>query len=137
MEIQLMQVSCRWVSTDIEACLQSLQYWLGGSAENLENLLLNTAKAYTPDMKGSDIEVLEPQLFPDIGIWHPMAPSMPLKPILLCPPGYSWQQPKLCWCDHASLLSNLCMCLFSTSMLGIRLLSQLHVARHATVPCTL
>lgn len=61
---------------DARNFVQSLQYWLGGSAENLENLLLNTAKAYTPDMKGTDIEVLEPQLFPDIGIWHPMAPSM-------------------------------------------------------------
>ena len=55
--------------------MQSLQYWLGGNAENLENLLLNTVRAYTPELQGQQIEVLEPQLFPDIGIWHPLAPS--------------------------------------------------------------
>lgn len=60
---------------DARNFVQSLQYWLGGNAENLENLLLNTAVAYTPALKGMDIDVLEPQLFPDVGIWHPTAPS--------------------------------------------------------------
>ena len=60
---------------DARNFVQSLQYWLGGNAENLENLLLNTALAYVPALKGADIDVLEPQLFPDVGIWHPMAPS--------------------------------------------------------------
>ena len=55
-------------------CVQSLQYWLGGSSDNLENLLLNTVRAYVPDLKGVDIEVAEPQLFLDTGIWHPCAP---------------------------------------------------------------
>ena len=60
---------------DARNFVQSLQYWLGGNAENLENLLLNTAVAYVPALKGVDIDVLEPQLFPDVGIWHPTAPS--------------------------------------------------------------
>ena len=60
---------------DARNFVQSLQYWLGGNAENLENLLLNTARAYTPALKGADLDVLEPQLFPDVGIWHPLAPS--------------------------------------------------------------
>ena len=60
---------------DARNFVQSLQYWLGGNAENLENLLLNTATQYVPALKGADIDVLEPQLFPDVGIWHPMAPS--------------------------------------------------------------
>lgn len=60
---------------DARNFVQSLQYWLGGNAENLENLLLNTATSYVPALKGVGIEVLEPQLFPDVGIWHPMAPS--------------------------------------------------------------
>ena len=63
---------------DARNFVQSLQYWLGGNAENLENLLLNTATQYVPALKGADIDVLEPQLFPDVGIWHPMAPSAPL-----------------------------------------------------------
>ena len=60
---------------DARNFVQSLQYWLGGNAENLENLLLNTAVSYVPALKGVDIDVLEPQLFPDVGIWHPTAPS--------------------------------------------------------------
>lgn len=60
---------------DARNFVQSLQYWLGGNAENLENLLLNIARAYTPALKGADLDVAEPQLFPDVGIWHPLAPS--------------------------------------------------------------
>lgn len=74
--------------------LQSLQYWLGGNAENLENLLLNAVRAYTPALKGANIEVAEPQLFPDIGIWHPMAPSRPSAtylPLWAC----SWGSPEV------------------------------------------
>ena len=55
--------------------MQSLQYWLGGNAANLEGLLLNTAQRYVPALKGVDFAVAEPQLFPDVGIWHPLAPS--------------------------------------------------------------
>ena len=55
--------------------IQSLQYWLGGNAENLENLVLNTAQCYTPSLKGVDFGCEEPQLFPEVGIWHPMAPG--------------------------------------------------------------
>ena len=61
-------------------CVQSLQYWLGGSADNLENLLLNTCRAYVPALQGVDIEVAEPQLFFDTGIWHPLAPCAPPHP---------------------------------------------------------
>ena len=57
--------------------MQSLQYWLGGSSDNLENLLLNTVRAYVPDLKGVELEVAEPQLFLDTGIWHPCAPCEP------------------------------------------------------------
>jgi cobalamin biosynthesis Mg chelatase CobN len=37
--------------------VQSLQYWLGGNPENLENLLLNAAAAYVPAVKGVDFSV--------------------------------------------------------------------------------
>ena len=62
--------------------MQSLQYWLGGSADNLENLLLNTCRAYVPALQGTEIEVAEPQLFLDTGIWHPLAPC---ELLTLCP----------------------------------------------------
>ena len=70
------------IESNLSVALQSLQYWLGGNSDNLENLLLNTVKAYSPVMKGVDVDVMEPQLFPDIGIWHPMAPSEPLTPVM-------------------------------------------------------
>ena len=34
------------------------------------------AQAYVPAMKGIEFKAAEPQLFPDVGIWHPLAPSM-------------------------------------------------------------
>ena len=33
-------------------------------------------QAYVPDLKGVDFDVAEPQLFPDVGLWHPLAPTM-------------------------------------------------------------
>jgi magnesium chelatase subunit H len=58
----------------------ALQYWLGGNPNNLESLLLMTVQAYVPDLKGVDFKVKEPELYPDVGIWHPLAPcaSLPL-----------------------------------------------------------
>jgi len=56
----------------------SLQYWTGGDSSNLQNLLLNVTKAYVPtaDKFGSLKEIEEPRIYPDTGIWHPMAPVM-------------------------------------------------------------
>jgi len=69
--------------------VQSLQYWLGGNAANLEGLLLNVAQMYVPALKGVDFSVAEPQLFPDVGIWHPLAPSVP-------PPYAPWGMRSTC-----------------------------------------
>ena len=60
---------------DARVFVQSLQYWLGGNAENLENMVLNVASAYTPALKGVDFTITDPQLFPEVGIWHPLAPG--------------------------------------------------------------
>lgn len=61
---------------DARNFVNSLQYWLGGNAENLENLILNVAQNYVGDLKGVDFAPAEPEVFPDIGIWHPLAPAM-------------------------------------------------------------
>lgn len=58
----------------------ALQYWLGGNPANLESLLLMTAQAYVPDLKQVNFKVQEPELYPDVGIWHPLAPCPPLLP---------------------------------------------------------
>ena len=59
---------------DARSFMMSFQYWLGGSSENLESMLLMLAKDFT----GADVKegaVAEPVLIPDKGIWHPMAPD--------------------------------------------------------------
>merc|ERR1719217_910665 len=53
----------------------SLQYWLGGSPENIEALLLNLAKNYVGPIKDAGVlrteEFEDPTVIPDMGIWHP------------------------------------------------------------------
>ncbi|GIL68376.1 hypothetical protein Vafri_21675 [Volvox africanus] len=61
---------------DARNFVNSLQYWLGGNSDNLENLLLNVCSAYVPALKGVDFSVAEPQQYPDVGIWHPLASMM-------------------------------------------------------------
>ncbi|MBD2568385.1 magnesium chelatase subunit H [Anabaena lutea] len=65
---------------DARNFMLSFQYWLGGSAENLENFLLMLADKYV--LKGVEKENFAaadyqaPVVYPDMGIWHPLAPSM-------------------------------------------------------------
>lgn len=91
---------------DARIFVQSLQYWLGGNAENLENLLLNVAGTYTPALKGVDFTITDPQLFPEVGIWHPLAPCEPTCPSHSLPwamqllPGGLWTEVYLLLCSH-------------------------------------
>lgn len=59
---------------DARNFMLSLQYWLGGSQQNIENFLLMLAKNYLP--AGKEIQVRDPITYPDMGIWHPIAPKM-------------------------------------------------------------
>ncbi|MDD1416274.1 cobaltochelatase subunit CobN, partial [Dolichospermum sp. ST_con] len=65
---------------DARNFMLSFQYWLGGSAENLENFILMLADKYV--LKGEDKQKLAaaeyqaPVVYPDMGIWHPLAPNM-------------------------------------------------------------
>merc|ERR1719478_947779 len=65
---------------DARAFMMSLQYWLGGSPENIEALLLNLANGYVGEISEGnllgELEVKEPDVIPDQGIWHPMAPRV-------------------------------------------------------------
>jgi magnesium chelatase subunit H len=58
---------------DARSFMMSFQYWLGGSPQNLESMLLMLAK----DFVGVEINkpIAEPVLIADKGIWHPMAPG--------------------------------------------------------------
>lgn len=70
---------------DARSFMLSFQYWLGGSPENLENFLLMLADKYVfkTDKSGRDqsrekidLDYAEPVTYPDMGIWHPLAPKM-------------------------------------------------------------
>eukprot|EP00850_Spirogloea_muscicola_P020228 SM000210S06742 [mRNA] locus=s210:163176:170627:+ [translate_table: standard] len=61
---------------DARNFMMSLQFWLGGSPENLENFLVMIAGAYVPQLKGKGLKYDDPVVFLDTGIWHPMAPCM-------------------------------------------------------------
>ena len=60
---------------DARNFMLSFQYWLGGSQENLENFLLMLSHKYV--FKGQEqLSFKEPVVYPDMGIWHPLAPGM-------------------------------------------------------------
>ena len=66
---------------DARNFMLSFQYWLGGSADNLENFLLMLADKYVLHSDGehqnfAPLEYKDPVVYPDMGIWHPLAPKM-------------------------------------------------------------
>lgn len=64
---------------DARNFMLSFQYWLGGSSENLENFLLMLADKYVVRGEGQTKESVsysEPVVYPDLGIWHPLAMKM-------------------------------------------------------------
>ncbi len=63
---------------DARNFMLSFQYWLGGSPENIENFLLMLADKYVfKDLnKGKNANYAEPVVYPDMGIWHPLAAKM-------------------------------------------------------------
>jgi magnesium chelatase subunit H len=62
-------------AADARNFMLSFQYWLGGSSENLQNFLLMLSDRYVVD-EALDMEIADPVEYPDIGIWHPLAPKM-------------------------------------------------------------
>ncbi|MBW4446201.1 MAG: magnesium chelatase subunit H [Spirirestis rafaelensis WJT71-NPBG6] len=65
---------------DARNFMLSFQYWLGGSAENLENFLLMLADKYVlkdvDKQNFASVTYQAPVVYPDMGIWHPLAPTM-------------------------------------------------------------
>jgi magnesium chelatase subunit H len=69
---------------DARNFMLSFQYWLGGTPENLENFLLMLADRYVlkeddtlnSATSAGEIKYQDPVTFPDMGIWHPLAPQM-------------------------------------------------------------
>lgn len=68
-------------AADARTFMMSFQYWLGGSPENLESLLVMVGQDYVGHVKEAmvgkkKVVAEEPVLLPDKAIWHPVAPSM-------------------------------------------------------------
>ncbi|NJO94114.1 MAG: DUF3479 domain-containing protein, partial [Hydrococcus sp. RM1_1_31] len=67
---------------DARNFMLSFQYWLGGSSDNLENFLLMLADKYVFKESGvrsqdsGEFKYQEPVVYPDMGIWHPLAMRM-------------------------------------------------------------
>jgi magnesium chelatase subunit H len=64
---------------DARNFMLSFQYWLGGSSENLENFLLMLADKYCDpagSLRDAPLQYRDPVTYPDMGIWHPLAPQM-------------------------------------------------------------
>tara|TARA_B100000700_G_scaffold36280_1_gene35475 strand:+ start:1331 stop:5284 length:3954 start_codon:yes stop_codon:yes gene_type:complete len=65
---------------DARSFMLSFQYWLGGTPDNLKNLLLMISNKYVFEIDEKTLKeeekVSDPQVFPDLGIWHPLAPKM-------------------------------------------------------------
>ncbi len=63
---------------DARNFMLSFQYWLGGNADNLENFLLMLADKYVYKDKNiaEGVTYSEPIVYPDMGVWHPLAPEM-------------------------------------------------------------
>ena len=65
---------------DARNFMLSFQYWLGGSADNLENFFLMLADKYVFTGENALVNIKneynEPVVYPDMGIWHPLAPKM-------------------------------------------------------------
>ena len=64
---------------DARNFMLSFQYWLGGSPENLENFLLMLTDKYvlkSVEAQTASLKYQEPVTYPDMGIWHPLAPTM-------------------------------------------------------------
>ncbi|MFN6059027.1 MAG: DUF3479 domain-containing protein, partial [Burkholderiales bacterium] len=59
---------------DLRAYFLTLQYWLGGSQENIHNLVLylvdRYAKQALPD-KSAALKVSSPAEYPEVGVYHP------------------------------------------------------------------
>ena len=68
-------------AADARTFMMSFQYWLGGSPENLESLMMMVGQDYVTDIKKSlegkeKVVAEEPVLLPDKAIWHPVAPEI-------------------------------------------------------------
>jgi len=62
-------------SQDLRAWFLSMQYWLGGSDDNIEAMIRYLVSRYAPDRKWKAIKAAAPIDYPDVGVYHPSLPN--------------------------------------------------------------
>lgn len=68
----------RWIpgkAQDMRAWFLSMQYWLGGSDDNLEAMIRFLVSRYSPDRKWQAVKAAAPINYPDVGLYHPRLKS--------------------------------------------------------------
>ncbi len=56
---------------DLRAWFLSMQYWLGGSDDNLEAMIRFLVSRYSPDRKWQAVKAAAPIDYPEVGLYHP------------------------------------------------------------------
>jgi magnesium chelatase subunit H len=60
---------------DLRAWFLSMQYWLGGSDDNLESMIRFLVSRYSADRKWQAVKAAAPIDYPDVGLYHPRLKS--------------------------------------------------------------
>ena len=58
-------------SQDLRAWFLSMQYWLGGSDDNIENMIRFLIARYTHVARWRLIKAKDPVEYPEVGLYHP------------------------------------------------------------------
>ncbi|MDP3265146.1 MAG: magnesium chelatase subunit H [Tabrizicola sp.] len=64
----------RWIpgkAQDMRAWFLAMQYWLGGSDDNLEAMIRFLVSRYSADRKWQAVKAAAPIDYPDVGLYHP------------------------------------------------------------------
>jgi cobalamin biosynthesis Mg chelatase CobN len=92
---------------DLRAYFLTLQYWLGGSQENIQGMVHYLADRYASGMKArnSKVKVVPPVEYPEVGIYHPrMKTRLSDQLRRFAHGGGAPQSTWACWSDTAALL---------------------------------
>ncbi len=60
---------------DVRAYFMGMQYWLGGSDENIESLVRFLVNRYAKRIKFAAVEASAPIDYPEVGLYHPKHPE--------------------------------------------------------------
>ncbi|MDK2774248.1 MAG: DUF3479 domain-containing protein, partial [Tabrizicola sp.] len=60
---------------DMRAWFLSMQYWLGGSDDNIESMVRFLVSRYAPNRDWNKVKAALPVDYPDVGLYHPDVPA--------------------------------------------------------------